>query len=719
MTTRATLLDTRDNDPFVDLEDEESISPKPRFRPAAIESPIERAGAVYAMRMIQGAKLHARMLKRGVIRDHDLLGLVGLEMLPCESETMTPHQLLQVMSRQEARLIRRGMPRLERLDRNITQLGDILKLSQAEMAVLRLAVVVSQMSAFQDLFRLRAGVLQSFIGMVQHAVGLRSCALNEALSTGSALRRAGILHSRLSYGYSDHPLEMDEQIATLLLAPRFDEKMLLRHILCAAPAPSLTLQDFPHRLDITMLTRYLRIAAKERRPGVNVLIHGDTGTGKTEFVRALAQHLGLELSEVPTEDSDGDPVSGERRFRAFSLAQHLLATKRKQVLLFDEVEDVFGSGFGGFPFGMMSRTGDGRPAKGWVNQTLESNPVPTVWVCNSISAFDAAYLRRFDLALEFRRPTGAFRRRIVDHHLEDQLVSPAGRAALVAMEQLPPASVHRVARVVRALNSPEQVDRDREATEAAKLVLQAMGRRIDVDGTALPAHYDPAFLNTSPDVTALSQGLAGRRAARLCLYGPPGTGKTAFAHHLARTLDVPLHLKRASDLQSMWLGEAEKNIANAFREAGEEGALLLIDEADSFLQDRSGAQRSWEVSQVNEMLTQMEAFEGIFIASTNLMDRLDAASLRRFDFKVHFGYLTGSQRIALFRRVIQDGADGEGDGAWIRQLERMDRLVPGDFANVLRQLKVLGQAVTTGRLLELLEAELRLKPGAGTRRIGF
>jgi SpoVK/Ycf46/Vps4 family AAA+-type ATPase len=119
------------------------------------------------------------------------------------------------------------------------------------------------------------------------------------------------------------------------------------------------------------------------------------------------------------------------------------------------------------------------------------------------------------------------------------------------------------------------------------------------------------------------------------------------------------------------------------------------------------------------MLTQMEAFEGIFIASTNLMDRLDAASLRRFDFKVHFGYLTGSQRIALFRRVIENGAEGEADGAWIRQLERMDRLVPGDFANVLRQLKVLGQAVTPARLLELLDAELRLKPGAGARRIGF
>ena len=55
--------------------------------------------------------------------------------------------------------------------------------------------------------------------------------------------------------------------------------------------------------------------------------------------------------------------------------------------------------------------------------------------------------------------------------------------------------------------------------------------------------------------------------------------------------------------------------------------LLLIDEVDSFLQDRRGAQRIWEVTRVNEMLTQMEGFAGVFMASTNLMGGLDPAAL--------------------------------------------------------------------------------------------
>ena len=92
----------------------------------------------------------------------------------------------------------------------------------------------------------------------------------------------------------------------------------------------------------------------------------------------------------------------------------------------------------------------------------------------------------------------------------------------------------------------------------------------------------------------------------LCLHGAPGTGKSLFARHLADRLGLPVMQKRASDLLSMWVGESEKEIANAFAAARTQGAMLAIDEADSLLADRRGAVRSWEVTQVNEMLTWME-----------------------------------------------------------------------------------------------------------------
>lgn len=81
-------------------------------------------------------------------------------------------------------------------------------------------------------------------------------------------------------------------------------------------------------------------------------------------------------------------------------------------------------------------------------------------------------------------------------------------------------------------------------------------------------------------------------------------------------------------------------------------ARNVLHEADSFLADRRDAQRNWEVTQVNELLTQMEAFEGIFVCTTNLLDKLDRASLRRFAFKVKFDFLNAEQRWAMFQNEL-------------------------------------------------------------------
>jgi SpoVK/Ycf46/Vps4 family AAA+-type ATPase len=229
--------------------------------------------------------------------------------------------------------------------------------------------------------------------------------------------------------------------------------------------------------------------------------------------------------------------------------------------------------------------------------------------------------------------------------------------------------------------------------------------------------YDPQFISADVDLADIATGLLHARSGRLCLYGPPGTGKTAFGRWLAVRLDVPLLVKKASDLMSMWVGQTEKNIAKAFREAEEQQALLLIDEVDSFLQDRQGAQRSWEVRQVNEMLTQMEAFPGVFIASTNLMEGLDPAALRRFDLKVKFGYLQPSQARELLSRYCQALKIAPPGPEDIARVSRLSVLTPGDFAAVARQSR-FRPIESAAALIAALASECALKE-APTRPIGF
>lgn len=147
-----------------------------------------------------------------------------------------------------------------------------------------------------------------------------------------------------------------------------------------------------------------------------------------------------------------------------------------------------------------------------------------------------------------------------------------------------------------------------------------------------------------------------------------------------------------------------------FAEARTQEAVLVLDEADSFLADRRDAQRSWEITQVNELLTQMEAFNGIFICTTNLMKKLDQASLRRFAFKLKFGYLNEDQRWTMFHRELTRlGGNPTDANAWGSAVRRLINLTPGDFAVVARQYDLWWATITAAELYEQLRHECMAK----------
>lgn len=285
--------------------------------------------------------------------------------------------------------------------------------------------------------------------------------------------------------------------------------------------------------------------------------------------------------------------------------------------------------------------------------------------------------------------------------------------------RLTPGTIERAAKVTRA------VLKGQEGLEADLVINRVLGNSLEALGASRRPRNTPSnlttyrldVLNADRDLAAICAGVKATGSGRLCLYGPPGTGKTAFGHHLARETDHPLHLHRASDLLGPFLGETEANMARMFKRAEQDGAVLLLDEADSYLRDRASAQRSWEVSQVNEMLTQLESFEGIFIASTNLMGDLDPAALRRFDQKVKFDYLAPPQRVAMLLDCL--GLLGlQVDKQAERQVRSLGNLTPGDFANVLRQAR-LEPVASALEVVSRLAGECALKVGGPRRAIGF
>jgi SpoVK/Ycf46/Vps4 family AAA+-type ATPase len=160
----------------------------------------------------------------------------------------------------------------------------------------------------------------------------------------------------------------------------------------------------------------------------------------------------------------------------------------------------------------------------------------------------------------------------------------------------------------------------------------------------------------------------------------------------------------------MWLGESEKAIALAFEEAADLRAFLVFDEADSLLRDRGAAQHSWEVTQVNEMLTWMERHPFPFACTTNAPELLDSASARRFLFKLRFGALNPSQVALAYRRVFQCDAPAA--------ILKLDNLTPGDFAVVVRKAACFTER-DQRRIAKWLEEEAEAKLGYNTRPLDF
>lgn len=592
------------------------------------------------------------------------------------------------------------MPSASALQKRIEWVAGVLKLDAQEAACLAALCRLTQVEPFRAFSAIvseyRDARDEASSELVATLVGLYGRATRKIFRCFSNLTELGMIEDRGNGDFAP-----SETLLKLLRQRTANPIALVEALVGETFKPTLNLPDFDHMRDARdQVIAILRGCLDKKAAGISMLFHGAPGTGKTEFAALLGAACDARVVFAGEITAEKDEPSRSDRIAHLSLISAVSQMAGRVIVVMDEADDVF---TGVDEDSRASRTG----SKVFINRLVESCRVPTIWITNHPHRLGGAVIRRMSRAVEFPTPNAEVRRRIIDRHaLSLGLALDDTTSASLARLSASPAILASAMRAASLGRGDGAM-----ALAAVRSLQKVMGMSEPIPSAPAIVAFDTTLSSADVDLEAMERNVerAGPGPLSFLFTGLPGTGKTAFARHLAQRLGMEVLEKRASDLLNMFVGGTEARIAEAFQEAVDGRQFLIFDEADSLLSDRREAVRSWEVSQVNEMLTWMERHPLPFAATSNLVERLDPAVQRRFVFKARFEAMTSCQIDLAFRRYFGIAAPAS--------LLHAEPLTPGDFALVSRQARISG-IDDAEALATMLELEISCKPNVA-RRIGF
>ena len=474
----------------------------------------------------------------------------------------------------------------------------------------------------------------------------------------------------------------------------------------------------------------LRKLLNARKGRLNILLYGAPGTGKTSFARTLAAETGYTPYEIRQGDEEGRNMNSKSRLAGIQICNDQIDPSDSMMVI-DEADGLLRGNSSMFAilFGGSSASTE----KGIVNSLLDDIKVPAIWISNAPAwQMDESVRRRFDYSVCFEKLNTAqreaiWRNCIAKFELGD-LIHDDAVPELASKYIVSAGGISMVLENLRRLKpAPEEVGKT--IATLMKSHCKLMGA--DKSDKFLPVReYSLEGLNVKSQIPLEKIEASVRRYAdaiesadnddcprmNILLHGVPGSGKTEWVKHLGKMLGKRVVVKMGSDILDKYVGGTEKNISQAFAEAEAEGAILFFDEVDSLLQDRRGAHASWEVSQVNELLHDMEESKVILVCATNFLESLDQAVLRRFSFKIEFAPLENSGKKIFFEKVFKSELTADEE----KELFSIPNLTPGDFRAVKESLRFVADDATTANRIAALREEVRLKPGTkSSSHVGF
>lgn len=537
---------------------------------------------------------------------------------------------------------------------------------------------------------------------IAYATGIPCRHVKEALQPDSTLR---------SYGLVDVYLE--ESVFGRSFFGDFGRQPLGSAFKPVDTSDAYDLSSYP--VDAVMVRNALSLLVSGAP--VQILLHGKAGSGKSQFARSLAKQAGFQLLRAATKEPD-------EYMDLFSSC--FLKPTRPTILLFDEADTMLDTAPQLGYFGSRKSNEN----KGIVNVVLDKNKSPSIWIVNDISQIDISTKRRMAIDIGFGNLSPKVKESYAVSHLKGIELSPQVMGGIIrhaVRANVSGATFDYIRTLVREMQKegqPERtmLERAYALIDANSLFLSGSKRQGERPQD-IPAYREDVLRTSVPldlverVITRYYADPKPSSSMAILLYGPSGTGKSVYARHVAAVTNHPCMLYKVGDLLNKFVGETEGRIRQMFKDAETEKAILVLDEADTFLSDRKEESASWGRSMINQFLASMEEYRGVLFCTTNLRELLDQAMPRRFAYTIEFKPLD-KQGIATLWHAYWPGRELPDQD--LACLSAAGTLAPGDFARIQQSVKYLDEdAVTTEYLVGQLQAIASEKGGMTHRRIGF
>lgn len=604
------------------------------------------------------------------------------------------------------------VPEKTTIFKNIDLLAEVLYLSETDREILTFLHVAQNDEVISEL---ATGIIDKepgrMVPLLSWFLGKPSevGAIVEAMKVKAPLISNGIVVTEDLFEAEAHGLDtsvfpmIHGAFQELLPLLNLDAESIAETKLGKPVTATLEVSDFSDlSVEIEKIKTVIKNAVKKGEKGVNILLYGPAGGGKTELAKAIAADLGMDMFAIGENDEDDMPESkpdsaARQRVGELLQAHSFLKDKKGVLLFFDEIEDLLNKGTD------SDKKADTH-SKIIANRLLENNPVVTIWAGNDPDKFHESFRQRFSCSVYVGYPPVMKRMAIWKRQAEIQGAALPEKDMLTLSRRYQ-APARMVANAIRVASLSEDISvQGIEATlrESSRI---AYGHVEEIESQGgVSNHFRRSLFNYDVKkhnyVSEIIASGASPRPYSIMMTGAPGSGLKNFGRFLAEKGSMnPFEFDMRQIAAASPMSSPSANIRKVFMIATDNRGLLIISNLDALCENPENPSGKWQ-RDLSLLFADAVSHHELPVIVSSYVPDLQVPDYMQDVFSLDFKVNTLDQEMCA-------KAYEEYFGSKAENIEFPQGLVPGDFARASHALKKdLNGGATPGKVQEILNRQV-------------